>query len=232
MRNQKGFTTVEVLVCFIVVSVICMSLFSVVSDFNDMRIRESYRSRVYEFKNEITNMIQEDIVKRGLTYAKIQDRTAVIDDSGGQKYEVDMTFRDGTEKKLIIYEKYTKTTYRTTGGSADDEFYIEYGPDDDRIRYELPDLGETKWYVPAGDDSKIIQAQKSDDCKAPTSKDGCRTAKDLQMNTIDLSISNEKNFAENAHVLRIYIGLYHPDLGTRYAINIVAPINYAGSATK
>ena len=74
MRNQKGFTTVEVLVCFIVVSVICMSLFSVVSDFNDMRIRESYRSRVYEFKNEITNMIQEDIVKRGLTYAKIQDQ--------------------------------------------------------------------------------------------------------------------------------------------------------------
>ncbi len=224
MRNQKGFTTVEVLVCFIVVSVICMSLFSVVSDFNDMRIRESYRSRVYEFKNEITNMIQEDIVKRGLTYAKIQDRTAMNTSADvGQTYVVEMTFRDGTEKKLIIHERYAKTKYRTTGGTADDEFYIEYGPDDDRIRYDLPDLGETKWYE---DDT---QAQKETDCP---SSGGCRTAKDLQMNTIDLSISNEKNFAENAHVLRIYIGLYHPDLGTRYAINIVAPINYAGSATK
>ena len=45
------------------------------------------------------------------------------------------------------------------------------------------------------------------------------TAKDLSINNVLIGISEE-------NVLSIYIGFYHPELGTRYAINIVAPINY------
>ena len=46
--NNKGFTTVEVLACFVIVSIIMMSLFSTISAFNEKKIQESYRSRVYQ----------------------------------------------------------------------------------------------------------------------------------------------------------------------------------------
>ncbi len=45
--NQKGFTTVEVLVCFVIVSVVMMSLFSTISAFNDKKTQESTRSILY-----------------------------------------------------------------------------------------------------------------------------------------------------------------------------------------
>ena len=41
---------------------------------------------------------------------------------------------------------------------------------------------------------------------------------DLRINNVDINKDN--------NILTIYIGFYHPDLGTRYGINIVCPINY------
>jgi len=41
---------------------------------------------------------------------------------------------------------------------------------------------------------------------------------DLKINNIYISTNN--------NILTIYIGLYHPDFGKRYAIDIVCPINY------
>jgi len=41
---------------------------------------------------------------------------------------------------------------------------------------------------------------------------------DLRINNVDINKDN--------NILTIYIGFYHPDLGTRYGIDIVCPINY------
>ena len=86
--NRKGFTTVEVLICFVIISVVMMSMFSTISAFNEKKIQESYRAKVYEYKNEITNIIQEDIVKRGIQFVKISE---VGDSSGddGKKHIID-----------------------------------------------------------------------------------------------------------------------------------------------
>ena len=45
-----------------------------------------------------------------------------------------------------------------------------------------------------------------------------KTVYDLKINNIDINTQN--------NILTIYIGLYHPDFGKRYAIDIVCPINY------
>ena len=44
--NRKGITTVEVIVCFILVTVISLSMYSTISAFNNKRIEESYKSKV------------------------------------------------------------------------------------------------------------------------------------------------------------------------------------------
>ena len=47
-----------------------------------------------------------------------------------------------------------------------------------------------------------------------------KVIKDLRINNVEMKIQDT--------VLVIYIGLYHPDLGHRYAIDIVCPVNYNG----
>lgn len=42
---------------------------------------------------------------------------------------------------------------------------------------------------------------------------------DLRINNVNINTDNQ--------ILTIYIGFYHPNLGTRYAIDIVCPINYS-----
>ena len=238
--NQKGFTTVEVLMCFVIISIVMMSLFSTISAFNEKKIQESYRARVYEFKNGITNVIQADMIKRGLSYAKVYDNAHTPGEQEGRTIYVDLTFRDGVKKRLVVHQRFARTTYRIEGDNYDDEFYIEYGvPKDtaagvtgDMIRYDLPNLGETKGYysesaltyIPADHQNKCYRnIQRTDEVT-------CVVAKDLQINNISINISNEQDPDVESHVLNIYIGFYHPNLGTKYAINIVAPIDYQSSS--
>lgn len=232
--NQKGFTTVEVLVCFVIVSVVMMSLFSTISSFNEKKIQESYRARVYEFKNMVTNTIQEDFIKRGLTYAKITDNGLPPGDINGKQYTVDVTFKDGTSKVLIVHQRFTKTAYRVEGNPGqDDEFYIEYGPVNDKMRYELPNLGENRG-VFSTTDNTYYPEETNGKCYTGINRSGTETSclinKNFQINNIAINITNEADPEVESHVLNIYIGFYHPNLGTKYAINIVAPIDYQSSS--
>ena len=238
--NQKGFTTVEVLMCFVIISIVMMSMFSTISAFNEKKIQESYRARVYEFKNGITNVIQADMIKRGLTYAKVSDNAHTPGDEEGRTIFVDLTFRDGVKKRLAVHQRFARTTYRIEGDNFDDEFYIEYGvPKDeaagiagDMIRYELPNLGQTKGfysetsrtYIPADHQDKCYQNIQR------TIEMPCVVAQDFQINNISINVSNEQDPDVESHVLNIYIGFYHPNLGTKYAINIVTPIDYQSSS--
>ena len=232
--NSKGFTTVEVLVCFVIISVVMMSLFSTISAFNEKKVQESYRSRVYEFKNEITKKVQEDLIRRGLTYAKIKDNGLPPGDINGKTYTVDLTFKDGTSKQLIVHQRFTRTAYRIEGcPTQDDEFYIEYGPENDKVRYDLPNLGENSGYYNTTTGS-YIPAEVDGRCFAGINHSGgektCLVSKDFQINNIFISITNEADPEAESHVLNIYIGFYHPNLGSKYAINIVAPVDYQSSS--
>ena len=216
--NQKGFTIVEVLVCFVIISVVMMSLFSTISAFNEKKIQESYRAKVYEFKNEMTNMLQEDIIKKGLSYVKVTENNAAPGSNEGKRYTVNMTFRDGTKKKLIVYQRFTKTNYRIEGTpDQDDMFYIDYGTDEATnskiIHYELPNLGESKGYYSNSTHTFIPEDDDHICHKEDGSVTVCQVAKDFQINNIAI----------------IYIDFYHPNLGTKYAINIVAPIDFQSS---
>ncbi|MBP5678927.1 MAG: prepilin-type N-terminal cleavage/methylation domain-containing protein [Bacilli bacterium] len=236
--NQKGFTTVEVLVCFVIVSVVMMSLFSTISSFNEKKIEESYRARVYEFKNGITNMIQEDIIKRGLTFAKVSDNGKTPGDVEGRTYTVDMTFRDGSKRRLIVHQRFSRTAYRLEGTDRSDDFYIEYGtPSEggsagDMIRYNLPELGENKGYYSTTERAYIPEDNSGRCYKnlARTQSTTCLVSKNFQINNIAINVSNEQDPDAESHVLNIYVGFYHPNLGTKYAINIIAPIDYQTSS--
>lgn len=223
--NTKGFTTVEVLVCFVIVSIVMMTMFSTISSFNDKRIQESNRAKIYEFKNEVTNVIQEDIVKRGILFVNITTSGSLVPQAGvpiGKTYSMDITFGDGTQKTLEVYQRFTKTEYRVQGTPDEsDSFAIYYGPSNNMIEYELPNLGSTSGsYV----GSEFKAADLTGSCDGE-----CKTALDLQINNVEMYVTDEADPEVKGHVLVIYIGFYHPEFGTKYAIDIVAPMNYQAS---
>ncbi len=198
--NNKGITTIEVIVCFVLVVMITIVMYSTITGFNERRLVEGYKSKIYTYKNVLTKEIQDDFIKIGLnhatTYKKSQHGTAT--------YTVDCTLQDGTKRRLVIDQFLTKSDYHIGGtlDSREDYFMIKYGVPGDMIEYPIPDLGESKFEVENASGNKVET-----------------TAKDLSINNVLIGISKE-------NVLSIYIGFYHPELGTRYAINIVAPINY------
>lgn len=194
--NNRGITTIEVIICFVLVVVITVTMYTTISTFNQKRLIESYKARIYTYKNLLTKDIQDDFIKKGLTHASYSRKTS------GSKvtYTVDCDLRDGTKRRLIIEQRLAQSTYHEGGDPYNnDEFMIKYGTPTDPVEYPIPELGETK-------------------------NDNGYTVKDLSINNISIKIT------EN-NVLTIYIGFYHPELGTRYGINIVCPIDFVSAGS-
>lgn len=201
--NNKGMTAVEILVCFILVVVLTVSMYTTVSSYKNKQQIESFKEKIYTYKNLLSKDINDDLIKTGLVDAKIVEFTESLD---GNTYSVDMYLRDGTIKRLKIesikaYDYLWDPSIDTTLPAAndkDDKFMISYGNvnkdgSTDLTDYPIPDLGESE-----NPNGKII--------------------KDLRINNVNIEIVDG--------VLIIYIGFYHPELGTRYAIDIICPINY------
>lgn len=219
--NNKGMTAVEILVCFILVVVLTVSMYTTVSSYKNKQQIESFKEKIYTYKNLLSKDINDDLIKTGLVDAKIVEFTESLD---GNTYSVDMYLRDGTIKRLKIesikaYDYLWDPSIDTTLPAANDKndkFMISYGNvnkdgSTDLTDYPIPDLGES--FNPNVDNPDTPEDDNGADCGA----DGC-IIKDFRINNVNIEIVDG--------VLIIYIGFYHPELGTRYAIDIICPINY------
>ena len=205
--NSKGFTTIEVILCFVLVVIITTSIYTTITSFNQKRITEEYKSKMYTYKNLLTKEIQDDILKKGLVSVDLSNTTNDPDATGKEYKKIIFNFRDGSSKTLLVIWRHGKSDYHVFGDLADDYYMIKYGSgseDDKLMKYPLPELGEYKYKV---------------DGEPP-----------IELTIKDLSINNVYCTTEN-NVLELHIYLYHQDLGYRYSINIVSPINYIDSGS-
>lgn len=208
--NNKGITTVEVLICFVLIVIITTSIYLTVSNFNEKKVLEGYREKIINYKNIVTKTIQDDLIKVGLTHARIERTT----EDEKRITTVYFDLKDGTKRELVVEELQAVST-RHSGGSLehDDYYMIKYGKPGDVIEMDLPDVGHSGYN---GVDGGIC------DVDLPARDPDCREIKDFSINNVLVSITDD-------NVISIYIGFYHPDFGTRYAINIVCPIDYASN---
>lgn len=207
--NNKGITTIEVLLCFIIVMIMAMAMYGAISSFNDKRIIEAYKEKVYTYKELVTKEIQSDLIKTGVSEASYTDLIITNDGErssyanapiGTSVYILNCRLNDGTSRELRVYKGLKEASNRgnTGNGTSDDFFLIEYGEVNALMQYPLPDLGDSLAFENNTSGGKI---------------------KDLIINNVQIKV-------ENNVALSIYIGFYHPELSTRYAINILCPINY------
>ena len=106
--NNKGMTSVEVLMSFIVVVMITVSMYSVVSAYQNKQQIESFKEKVMTYKNLLTKEINDDLIKKGLIAVKVQENILDKVEVGGEthvkkmEYVIEFTLRNGQQKKLII----------------------------------------------------------------------------------------------------------------------------------
>ena len=123
--NNKGLTTIEVIICFVLIVVITMSMYATVSSFNEKRIIEKDKEEIYSYKNILTKEIQDDFIKIGLTHATYEKKVT----NTTTTHIVKCDLKDGTDRELVISQTLAKSEYHR-GGTAGvkDDFWIEYGP--------------------------------------------------------------------------------------------------------
>ena len=197
--NNRGMTAVEILVCFVLMSILAVSMYSSIASYKNKQSIESAKEKIFTYKNLLTKEVQDDLIKKGLVSAEISE---TINETKGKPenlpskvFKVDFLFRDGSKKQLVINRRLASeySVVDCASEKINDAFSIQYGEEGNLMTYDLPDVG----YGENQCGEKVL---------------------DLRINNVDINKDN--------NILTIYIGFYHPDLGTRYGINIVCPINY------
>ena len=201
--NNKGMTAIEILVTFLIVAVIVVSLYDGIVALKDKETISSYKLSLVTYRDLLTKDIQDDLIKIGLAGAEISSM------SDGTGYRVTFTLRDGSKRVLEVKQVFGCNAADTgeedelcvkagIAKDASDSFSISYGLPGDVVEYPLPDLGN----------EAIPNLHSS----------GTHTISALRINEVDISTANR--------VFSLRVTLHHPDLGSRYSIDIVSPINY------
>ena len=86
--NNKGFTTIEVILSFALVVIVMVSMTSMLVSYRDTITDEEIKTRLVEFKNSFTYMVYEDVVYNGINGLRYCDTGK--DESGN-----DVTYNNG-----------------------------------------------------------------------------------------------------------------------------------------
>ncbi len=148
--NNKGFTTIEVILSFALVIIVMVSMTSMLVSYRDTIANEEIKSRLVEFKNSFTYMVYEDIVYNGINGLRYCDS----DTNNGKCVDF---IRDGVKQftlKLIDNE---------VGTGKENEKVIKTYLDYRGIRILLPDsdLNKIEYKkLPNGNPEVDVNGQK------------------------------------------------------------------------
>ena len=127
--NKKGFTTIELILSFIMVVVILTSLIGFTTAYRGKVNDEELKSKLFDFKNTVLKVVYDDIIR----YSVVRMSNCVGDDRC-----VNLVSEDGSIHTL-------KVVTETSG-----VVYIDY----DGTRYLLPDSNLNKAYEETNDDGE------------------------------------------------------------------------------
>ena len=161
LRNEKGFTVIELIMSFVFSSILAISLFSVIVAYRSKQTDSTIETELLAFKSQLLMDIQTDIQIKGL---KSVDYNYYDDDEDASTPDVMeprcvvMNYNDGTIKEFRIGQDNKVDIIKNDDGTESQFFYnvpfILYGD----IRYDLPD--STSIYI---DDDYILHTTSLQD---------------------------------------------------------------------
>ncbi len=125
LKNNRGFTVIELIMSFVFTSILAISLFSIVLNYRNKEVDTRIENQLLDFKSNLIIDVQQDIQRYGLNS---------VNYCVGVEKCLLLTFNDGKEKEFAIKEEFQvveisgqEFSYRTQ--------YISYGG----VKYEIPD---------------------------------------------------------------------------------------------
>ena len=135
--NKKGFTTIEVIVCFALIAAILASMTSVIVNYRDRVINAQAETRILDFKNTFTKLIYDDIITENITS---------MSECVGNYQCVNLIGSDSTVYPL------TATTYESATGNYKKGIYFSYKSN----YYFLPESELNSYDVTGNNDHYMI----------------------------------------------------------------------------
>ncbi len=120
MLNKKGMTSVELLVCFIIVSTIVVSMYNLILSYRNTEQIEEVNNEVVSYANNLQKDIQDDLINGHLVS---------VSNVTSDGYSATFTFD-------------TPSSYTTTLTIKPDEGIISYGEVGNVVDYEIPAIAD------------------------------------------------------------------------------------------
>lgn len=110
INNKKGFTVIEILLTFTLVSIIMISLFQLIMNYKNKQQIEAFRRDIITYKYKITKLLQDDLVVKGISNIVVNSNASYT-----------ITLKNNEERTLNIDK---------------DNYIISYN----NIKYPLPNI--------------------------------------------------------------------------------------------
>ena len=120
MLNKKGITSVELLVCFIIISTIVVSMYNLILNYRNREQIEEINNEVTTYSNNLQETIQNDFIM-------------------GHLVNVSNLSSDGYKATFTFDSPNSYTTTLTINPSSG---VISYGSGSDIINYEIPNIAD------------------------------------------------------------------------------------------
>lgn len=211
--NQNGLTAIEVLVSFVLVSIIVISMMNVVTNYKDREEQESYKTSITTYKNILTKTIYDDIIaNNGVTSATKTDNST-DPNSEDINEKIELTYARNTKATITVYMKSKCITIKREKGTGKRIGEEEKNQTCDDTNKDNVDYENSDYHI-----EFTNSARKTE--KFPLEK-----IYNLRYNDVKVESDMNTNFVV------VHIGLLHTDLGQQYeALNIITPnvVHYAG----
>ncbi len=144
--NNKGMTSIEVLLAFIVVVMLSVSMYTTISAYQNKQNIESFKEKIMTYKNLLTKEINDDLIKKGLiaVNVEVQEPNEANPNRTGTDYIITFTLKNGQQKRMKIHVVKAGENAAGVAVDANDSFIISYGDINKEMEYPIPNLGSTK----------------------------------------------------------------------------------------
>ena len=122
--NNKGFTAVELLVTFVILSFVVTGMFDVALNYKDKEQHESLKSSIMDYESKIQKVIQDDLIIDHLVSVKIPKNNTT----------------DKLSASFGINNPETNVKYTTNLVIDLTSNKISYGKSGEEVTYSLPDI--------------------------------------------------------------------------------------------
>ena len=135
--NNKGFTTIEVVLSFAMVVIILASMTGMVVNYRDRVSEEEIRTQMVDFKNTVTKVVYDDIVRGD--YKRIE---YCVDDPLCVNFVTSLN--ESFSLRVIINREDTLTTRKG--------IYVQYKD----TNYMIPDSDLNEYAINVSDDNYLV----------------------------------------------------------------------------